>query len=61
LEPGFARVRIAPQLGDLKWAEGTYPTPRGPIHVRHERRPDGTIATKVEAPAGVQVEQVAGK
>jgi hypothetical protein len=61
LEPGFARVRIAPQLGDLKWAEGTYPTPRGPIHVRHARRPDGTIDTKVEAPAGIQVEQVAGK
>ncbi len=61
LEPGFARVRIAPQLGDLKWAEGTYPTPRGPIRVRHERRSDGTIDSKIEAPVGVQVEQVPGK
>ena len=56
LEPGCARVRIAPQLGNLKWVEGTYPTPRGPIHVRHERKPDGTIGSKIDAPAGVSVE-----
>ena len=37
------------------------PTPRGPIHVRHERRPDGTIDSKIDVPAGMQVERVAGK
>ena len=55
LEPGFRRVRIDPQLGPLRWAEGTYPTPAGPIHVRHERRPDGTLKSTVEAPKGVKV------
>ncbi|MCL4176243.1 MAG: alpha-L-rhamnosidase [Verrucomicrobia bacterium] len=55
LEPGFARVRIAPQLGNLQWAEGTYPTPHGPIRVRHERRPDGTIASQIAAPEGIRV------
>ena len=54
MEPGFATVRIAPQLGSLKWAEGTYPTPHGPIHVRHERQPDGTIKSEVKLPEGVQ-------
>ncbi len=54
LEPGFASVRIVPQLGSLKWAEGTYPTPRGPIHVRHERQPDGTIKSTVKLPEGVK-------
>jgi alpha-L-rhamnosidase len=29
LAPGCARVQLAPQLGDLKWAEGSYPTPHG--------------------------------
>ena len=30
LEPGCKRVRVAPQLGNLKWAEGKYPTPARP-------------------------------
>ena len=55
LEPGFKRVRIAPQLGRLRWAEGAYPTPLGPITVRHERQADGTVKSTVAAPAGVTV------
>lgn len=57
LEPGFKKVRIAPQLGRLQWAEGTYPTPHGPINVRHERRRDGTIISNIKAPPGVKVVQ----
>ena len=56
--PGFAKARIAPLLGDLDWAEGAYPTPRGPIRVRHEKRPDGTLRSWVTAPAGVAIEAV---
>ena len=56
--PGFARARVAPLLGDLDWAEGTYPTPRGPIRVRHEKRPDGTLRSWVTAPAGIAIEAV---
>lgn len=55
LEPGFTRVRIVPQLGRLKWAEGAYPTPRGPIKVRHERQADGSVKSQIDAPAGVTV------
>ncbi len=55
LEPGFKRVRVVPQLGSLKWAEGTYPTPLGPIKVRHERQPDGAVRSQIDAPPGVQV------
>jgi len=51
--PGFAKVRINPDLGDLQWAEGTYPTPHGQIQVRHDRQPDGTIQSKVILPPGV--------
>jgi hypothetical protein len=28
LEPGYAKVRIAPQIGTLKWVRGRVPTPR---------------------------------
>jgi hypothetical protein len=55
--PGFARVEITPQLGNLKWAEGSYPTPKGVIKVRHERAPDGSIKSELEVPPGVIVEK----
>jgi hypothetical protein len=54
-EPGFAQVRIRPQLGHLKWAEGAYPTPFGPIAVRHVRLADGSIQSTPRVPAGVTV------
>ncbi|HET6408915.1 MAG TPA: alpha-L-rhamnosidase C-terminal domain-containing protein, partial [Chthoniobacteraceae bacterium] len=57
IEPGCKRVRIAPQLGDLTWAEGTYPTPLGIIKVRHERQPDGSVKSDVEAPPGITIER----
>ena len=55
LEPGFKRVRIVPQLGRLKWAEGSYPTPLGAIKVRHERQADGSVKSQIDAPAGMIV------
>ena len=50
---GCAEVRITPRLGRLAWAEGTYPTPKGPIHVRHDKQPDGSIKSTVKLPEGV--------
>ncbi|MFQ9800205.1 MAG: alpha-L-rhamnosidase C-terminal domain-containing protein [Clostridia bacterium] len=38
LEPGCRKVAIRPQLGDLQWVEGAYPTPYGNIWIRHEKR-----------------------
>jgi len=37
LEPGFARVRIQPQLGPLRQASGSVPTPNGKISIRVTR------------------------
>jgi len=31
VEPGSTRVVVSPKLGHLRWAEGSYPTPLGPI------------------------------
>jgi alpha-L-rhamnosidase len=55
LEPGCKRVLIAPNLGNLNWVEGAYPTPYGPIKVRHERRANGTIHSQIQAPPRVKV------
>lgn len=51
--PGCAKVRIAPRLGRLEWAEGIYPTPKGPIYVRHEKKRDGSIESTIKLPDGI--------
>ncbi|MFM7757068.1 MAG: family 78 glycoside hydrolase catalytic domain [Actinomycetota bacterium] len=40
-EPGYARVRVEPHLGDLDWARATVPTPHGPVTV--EAFADGRV------------------
>jgi len=57
IEPGCRRVPVAPQLGDLQWAQGAYPTPLGPIRVRQERKPNSAIASQIEAPDGIRLER----
>jgi hypothetical protein len=57
LEPGCLRLRIEPHLGDLQWAEGTFPTPKGVVKVRHEKQADGKIVTTIQAPEGVKAEK----
>ncbi|MCR2807498.1 alpha-L-rhamnosidase-related protein [Paenibacillus soyae] len=54
-EPGFRKARIRPNLHDLDWVEGTYPTPHGLIRIRHERAEDGSVRTTYEAPPGVEI------
>jgi alpha-L-rhamnosidase len=54
-EPGCRTIRIEPNLGDLEWAEGTYPTPHGIVEIRHEKNRDGAIITSVTAPEGIKV------
>ena len=55
LEPGCKTVKIEPHLGDLEWAEGSYPTPFGPIRVRHEKRADGKIDSQIDIPKGIKL------
>jgi hypothetical protein len=52
--PGFTKVSIKPNLGRLDWAEGTYPTPKGPIRVRHEKQTDGTVKSTIDLPPGIE-------
>lgn len=54
-EPGFRKVRINPHLGSLEWAEGSYPTPYGPITVSHRRAADGTVKSDIRLPKGVRL------
>lgn len=53
--PGCRRLTIRPDLGDLTFARGTYPTPLGTVTVAHTRESDGRITTTVDAPEGIEV------
>ncbi|MBN2138105.1 MAG: hypothetical protein JW720_09875 [Sedimentisphaerales bacterium] len=55
VEPGCSVVKIEPHLGDLEWAEGTFPTPKGIIKVRHTKNADGTVSSKIESPKGIRI------
>ncbi len=55
VEPGCKVVKIEPHLGNLTWVEGTFPTPFGVIKIRHDKMPDGSVKSNINAPPGVYV------
>ncbi len=56
--PGYARIRIAPQPFNLRWASGVVPTPRGPVTVSWQVDESGALDLQYDAPEGCQVEVV---
>lgn len=54
VEPGCKKVCIVPELGDLSWVKGTYPTPYGVIAIEH-RKENGKIISKITPPDGVEI------
>ena len=53
---GYSRVRIKPaDIKGLDRASGSITTPKGVISVSYERRADGTLDVKVDAPSGVKI------
>ena len=54
LTPGFATVAIAPQFGDLSWAEGRVPTPHGPVAMAWQRSSERCVIT-IDSPRPVRL------
>lgn len=54
-EAGCKTIEVNPSLGDLEWAEGSYPTPYGKIFVRHEAKQNGSIKSYIKAPKEIKV------
>ena len=52
-KPGFEECRIAPKLGHLEWAKGSYPSPKGDIQVDW-RAGDGAFTMNVDLPANMK-------
>ncbi len=55
LAPGCKIVQIIPQLGDLQFAEGSFPTPYGIIKVKHTRLANGQIKSIIKAPKEIKI------
>ena len=53
-KPGGREVTIKPQLGQLEWIKGDFPTQYGAVHIEH-RRENGQVKTTYTAPKEVTV------
>jgi hypothetical protein len=51
--PGFARVRIAPALGDLQTLTAVHPSPAGDIRVQYQRVGTTGMRASIEVPPGI--------
>ncbi|RZK76030.1 MAG: alpha-L-rhamnosidase [Pedobacter sp.] len=54
-EPGCKVIKIKPNLGDLTFAEGTFPTPYGVVKVKHTKLANGKIQSDVSGPKEVKI------
>jgi alpha-L-rhamnosidase len=55
IAPGCKVIKIEPHLGDLKFVEGTFPTPYGVVKIKHTKMGSGEVKTEVDAPKEVRV------
>lgn len=55
LNAGCSVVEVNPCLGDLAWAKGTFPTPKGNISVSVTKDASGKTIASVVAPQGIEV------
>lgn len=55
--PGYARIKVKPNLLHLPWAKGRAVTPHGPVDV-HWMRSSGQFHIKVQGPAHIPIEVI---
>ncbi len=55
LEAGTKKISVKPNLGNLNYARGTYPTPFGTVKVFAARMSDGSVKLDIEAPEELEV------
>lgn len=55
---GGKKIFLDPHLGDLEFAEGTFPTRFGILEVRHYKDSSGEFQTELKVPDGLEVSQI---
>ena len=54
LAPGCKKLSVKPELGNLEWAKGTYPTPYGLVQVKAWKE-GNNVLTEVSAPKEIEI------
>lgn len=54
LAPGCKKLSIKPKLGNLKWIDGTYPTPYGVVHVKAWKEQD-EVLVEISSPKEIEI------
>lgn len=49
------KYEVKPELADLEWAQGTYPTPKGALSVWAFKNEQGETVVKIDAPQGIEI------
>ena len=57
IEPGCKTIEVKPELGYLTYAEGTVPTPYGPVIVKARKDTSGKTLVDVKAPKGIKIKK----
>jgi hypothetical protein len=52
---GCKVIKVEPHLGNLTFAEGTFPTPYGMVRIKHTRLANGKIKSVITAPQQVKI------
>ncbi len=55
IAPGCKIIKIEPHLGDLEFAEGTFPTPYGIVKVKHSKLASGEVKSEISGPKEVKI------
>ncbi|MFP5080526.1 alpha-L-rhamnosidase [Pedobacter sp. JCM 36344] len=55
VEAGGKAIRVVPHLGDLKFAEGAFPTKYGIVRVKHTKLANGKVQSDITAPKEVRI------
>ena len=58
MSPGCKVIKVEPHLGDLQFAQGTFPTPYGIVKVKHTKGADGKVQSQISGPKEVKIIQV---
>ena len=55
ISAGCKVIKIEPHLGDLAYAEGTFPTPFGIVFIKDVKQPNGKVKIEVKAPKEIKI------
>jgi hypothetical protein len=57
LSPGLRKIKVTPNLDDLEYVSGTFPTRYGLLEIEHKKCNNGKVETKIEKPDEIEIQK----